>query len=154
MIDRVYTAAEGREIVRTGRLPRAHRSPAAPPSDMVRLKPTETEQCIALAEWLRLMRSIGRLKARFCHIANERQGELARIHAWRMGVESGAPDYLFCLPGGLGGVIEMKAEGGRLSKEQREWRDDLIALGWKWEQREDIEGVQQVLTEWGVYVDR
>lgn len=111
----------------------------------------EREMTIALAEWLRLMTDTGRLRCRWTHVANERRDRVEAILAWRMGVSSGVPDLVFFLPGGQGGAIELKAEGGRLSEAQREWRDALRELGWKWALCESIEEVEVILREWGVF---
>lgn len=148
MTDRILSTADGRIALATGKIPGEKRA------DEPKAKPVqhEREMTIALAEWLRLMRKIGRLKCRFTHLANERQGVIESILAYKMGQESGAPDLVFFLPNGRGAAIELKRPDGKgsLSREQKEWRDDLLALGWLWAQENDIEGVEARLIEWEV----
>lgn len=111
----------------------------------------ERELTVAVVEWLRLMGQLGRLAGRWTHIANERRDRIEAVLAWRMGVEAGAPDFVFFLPDGQGATIELKRPDGKgtLSAAQREWRDDLLALGWRWALCSSIEEVESALLEWG-----
>lgn len=66
------------------------------------------------------------------HVTNE--GRRSIQHAMslkRQGMKPGVPDI--CLPVSRGRYhalyIELKAKGGRLSPEQREWQRDLLAEG-------------------------
>lgn len=139
----IYTVAEARA---------AGILPAAQPKAQDRPIQHERELAIALAEWLRLMRSLGRLRALVFHVGNERSSRQESILAWRMGVEAGVPDLIVCMPGGQGGAIELKRPDGKgqLSKEQRQWRDELRAMGWQWAMALSIEDVEATLTKWGV----
>lgn len=79
-----------------------------------------------------------------------------------MGVLAGTPDLLLwwndsfeydnCVvhlsPGK--GAIELKTEKGRLSPEQKAWRDRFFALGGKWAVCRSYEEVRFTLQEWGV----
>jgi hypothetical protein len=47
------------------------------------------------------------------------QGNLEK----QRGARKGFPDLILIKAGGICGLLEIKAEGGSLSKEQREWRD-------------------------------
>ncbi|QRN55916.1 VRR-NUC domain-containing protein [Dyella caseinilytica] len=65
----------------------------------------------------------------------EQRAKSTAVKLKAMGVKSGVPDLELPVPrGGFHGLyIEMKrTEGGRLSKEQREWRDHLTASGYEW----------------------
>lgn len=62
-------------------------------------------------------------------------GHRARATAGRLkaeGVRRGVPDYLFPVRKGehVGLAIELKADGGRASPEQREWIAHLQGQGW------------------------
>jgi hypothetical protein len=76
-----------------------------------------------------------RCELEFWHTENERNCTGAQAaNRKRMGVSKGIPD-LFILdpyadgPGSINIAMEIKAPGGRLSKEQRAWRDRLEAAG-------------------------
>ena len=84
------------------------------------------------------------------HVANERQcdprmGKKLRL----MGVRRGVPDL--CLPVARGvyhGLyIEMKAESGSLTEEQKWWRDQLIKQKFFWSLCRGWESAAQIL-EW------
>lgn len=77
---------------------------------------------------------------------DERTG--ARLKA--MGLKPGWPDFLFVLPGGRLGGIEIKAEAGRLSSARREWRADALAQGARWAECRTLGGVRETLRAWGV----
>jgi hypothetical protein len=140
----VYTREEARAL---GILP--PKPAAAKPREQ-----SEREMTIALAEWLRLMRTTGRLLARWTHVANERRDRVEAILAHRMGVEAGCPDLVFFLRDGRGAAIEMKIPGGKLSREQKEWMRDLLALGWLWARCESIEEVEAHLVKWGALLPK
>ncbi len=91
---------------------------------------SESHHQILVANLLR------RLGLRFCAVPN---GGHRAIHEAKVlraeGVCPGVPDLLIFdhpeVGGYVGAAIEMKrADGGRVSLEQREWIDALRALGW------------------------
>lgn len=53
----------------------------------------------------------------------------ARERAKAMGVRRGVPDFVFVFPDGVTRWIELKAPGGSLTPEQREFRDRFAPLG-------------------------
>lgn len=87
-------------------------------------------------EQVALARSLDKARLRWCHVPNggkrdARTAELMRAS----GVKSGVPDVLvFDPPPALdkarGVALELKARGGALGPEQREWLSALGALGW------------------------
>lgn len=99
----------------------------------VRLYPTEEEEQTAVMHWAAM--AAGRwpeLRLLF-HIPNggkRSKSEAARFRA--AGVRSGVPDlFLPCSRGGYHGLwIEMKAMGGRVSREQEQWHKDLLEQGY------------------------
>lgn len=103
---------------------------------------TESNEQKQLIQWCRLD---SRFQYLF-HIPNESvggQGWLIRNR--QMGVKPGVPDLFYPIPlnGYHGLFIEMKADKGRLSKEQKRWFDVLTTLGYKcvvahgWEEARD-----------------
>ena len=80
--------------------------------------PSEDQEQIAVVDWCTAMR------IPVAHIPNEgnrspQRGALMK----RMGLQKGFPDLFVPLPrGGFHGLfIEMKAQGGKTTKEQEEW---------------------------------
>lgn len=77
-----------------------------------------------------------RLGLRFCAVPNGGHRAMHEAKVLRAeGVSPGVPDLLiFDAPeagGYVGAAIEMKrADGGKVSAEQREWIDALLARGW------------------------
>lgn len=100
--------------------------------------------------------------ARFYHVPNgeDRKEETRKLLAG-MGVKPGVFDIHIEWPGGHG-YIELKAEQARktkapyrpgekaLSPEQKEFRDDCIALGIPWAVCHHTDEISQVLKDWGV----
>jgi hypothetical protein len=94
---------------------------------------SEHSEQIVVARWLR------KRGVRFIHVPNGmfRTGREAAILK-AMGVEAGVPDFLifdapFCgqEPALVGTALEMKrARGGRLSKKQKKWLEELNKRGW------------------------
>lgn len=99
----------------------------------VRLYPTEEEEQTVVMHWAAM--AAGRwpeLRLLF-HIPNggkRSKSEAVRFRA--AGVRSGVPDlFLPCARGGYHGLwIEMKAMGGRVSREQEKWRKELLEQGY------------------------
>lgn len=99
----------------------------------VRLYPTEEEEQTVVMNWAAM--AAGRwpeLRLLF-HIPNggkRSKSEAVRFRA--AGVRSGVPDlFLPCSRGGFHGLwIEMKAIGGRVSREQEQWRKELMEQGY------------------------
>ena len=99
----------------------------------VRLYPTEEQEQTVVMHWAAM--ASGRwpeLRLLF-HIPNggkRSKSEAVRFRA--AGVRSGVPDlFLPCSRGGYHGLwIEMKAVGGRVSREQEQWRKDLLEQGY------------------------
>lgn len=99
----------------------------------VRLYPTEEEEQTAVMHWAAM--AAGRwpeLRLLF-HIPNggkRSKSEAVRFRA--AGVRSGVPDlFLPCSRGGFHGLwVEMKAIGGRVSREQEQWHKELMEQGY------------------------
>lgn len=97
-------------------------------------EPSEDEEQIALFEWAALNMGKYPALALMFHIPNG--GGRSRAEAGRfkaMGVKAGVPDIFLPQPcGGFHGLfIELKrAHGGRVSREQQDWIDDLNARGY------------------------
>lgn len=73
--------------------------------------------------------------ARLFHVPNGgARNKVAGAKLKAEGVRRGVPDYLWPLRSGVGDVglaIELKAAGGRLEPEQREWIAHLSGQGWR-----------------------
>lgn len=68
----------------------------------------------------------------------------------RMGTLRGVPDLQFLLPGKPAHFIELKAEGGYQSPEQKGFQILAEERGCKYAVCRSVEDVQQTLQEWGV----
>lgn len=104
----------------------------------------------AILSWLRLVLPKGSIVA---HVANQvdASGEnVARAvaKAKELGLHVGFPDLVVIAPEGVG-FIEIKAEGGSLSKDQRETLDALKALGANIGVCRSIEDARETLARWG-----
>jgi len=139
---RLVIPINGHELLHWGSetLPRVGYS--VPSIKMAGKKMTESNEQKQLIQWCRLD---SRFQYLF-HIPNESvggQGWLIRNR--QMGVKPGVPDLFYPIPlnGYHGLFIEMKADKGRLSKEQKRWFDVLTTLGYKcvvahgWEEARD-----------------
>lgn len=69
-----------------------------------------------------------------------------------MGLKRGWPDIILCLPGGILGAIELKAEKGRLSPDQIAFRNALEASGGRFSLCRTLDEVEACLRAWGVNV--
>lgn len=99
----------------------------------VRLYPTEEQEQTVVMHWAAMMAGRWPELGLLFHIPNggkRLKTEAARFRA--AGVRSGVPDlFLPCGRGGYHGLwIEMKAIGGRVSREQEQWRKDLLEQGY------------------------
>lgn len=106
----------------------ANRLEARDVAEILASRGTETQHQIAVVEYLE------RIGATFCHVPNGgRRSKAEAANLKRAGVRRGVQDLLVF---GIVGrnlprvAIEMKADGGRVSADQRKWRDDLLKLGW------------------------
>lgn len=68
----------------------------------------------------------------------------------RMGLKPGWPDFILVLSGGIAAFIELKADGGRLSLDQRAHELASQKLGAKWAECHTLAEVEAVLDMWGV----
>lgn len=105
---------------------------------------------MAVLNWLRLVLPKGSIVA---HIPNEvalsgRDASVAVAKAKGLGLVVGFPDLIVVSPDGVG-FIEIKAEGGSLSKDQRETLDALKALGANIGVCRSIEDARETLARWG-----
>lgn len=67
-----------------------------------------------------------------------------------MGLRKGVADLCLVLPGGGAGFLELKSKTGSLSKDQRDFRDAVVAAGARYAQCRTLDDVQAALTAWGV----
>lgn len=89
--------------------------------------PSEHRIQVALIDYLKLALR-PELEARAVPNGEKRHIAVAsRLKA--EGVRRGTPDIFICLPSGKIAWLEMKAKGGSLSPEQKEFRDKVTALG-------------------------
>jgi hypothetical protein len=72
----------------------------------------------------------------------------ARMKA--MGIVAGVSDMVFLLPSGLSCFMEVKAPKGRLTPEQKVFRDRVEANGAQWAMVRTIDEALLKLKEWGI----
>lgn len=65
-----------------------------------------------------------------------------------MGVLAGVPDWTIILPNGQAAFIELKADGGRMSDAQLDFRERVLALRCGYEVCASIDDVERTLTDW------
>lgn len=82
--------------------------------------------------------------------AGEARDERTGAKLKAMGLKPGWPDFLFVLPGGRLGAIEVKTEAGRLSDTQKRWATDARGAGAAWAECRTVGGVREALRGWGV----
>lgn len=70
------------------------------------------------------------------------------------GVRRGVPDLCFVLSGGTAAFLEMKAPGGSLTPEQKQFRDAAEAAGAWWATAKSLEEAWDILARWGVLPGR
>lgn len=91
------------------------------------LRPSEDDEQIAVIEYCEMMHIDA------VHIPNEGKRSVSyAVRMKRMGLRSGFPDLLFPYPrmGYHGLYIEMKAQGGKLTADQKKWLAKLNARGY------------------------
>ena len=92
-----------------------------------KIKRSEDEEQIAVCQWLTF------LGVDFIHVPNEGKRSLATARKLKaMGMKKGFPDlFIFAVRGKYHGLaIEMKVEGGRPTREQRDWLNRLHRQGY------------------------
>ncbi len=120
--------------------------------DALKLLPTEEQEQMKLFAWVDFELRTGRGDPMLCmlfHVPNggkRGKAEAARFKA--QGVKSGVPDL--CLPvprGGYHGLyIELKRlAGGTVSREQKEWIENLRRLGYRAEVCKGWEAAAEVI---------
>lgn len=68
-----------------------------------------------------------------------------------LGVRQGVHDLVFILPpSGAIRSLELKAEGGRLTSEQRRFGADIEAAGGEWAWADNLDDALAILEGWGV----
>jgi hypothetical protein len=108
---------------------------------------------IELAERLRGWSLDGRLNAVWTHPANEvgggtKNAALRYTLAKALGMIPGTPDFLFIGP--TSAVIEMKAPGGSLSDNQKDFRDWCAMRGVNHAVCRSADDAEAKLREWGI----
>lgn len=92
------------------------------------MNPTEDQIQRACAQWLDVQMGFGRLRYTAIPLGEYRaKATAARLKG--LGCRAGAPDLVIALGNGTVLWAEVKAEGGRLSPEQKGWRDWLTGHG-------------------------
>ena len=86
----------------------------------------ETKECIKFATKLKQLTIAGKLPCVWFHVSNENPSKVRHFY-WSkiqkaMGLIKGAPDYAFAWEGGMG-FIEMKSSAGRLSVQQKIFKE-------------------------------
>ena len=116
---------------------------------------------IEVANFLRAATLEGRLLATWTHIPNEvagvrtgdkvalRRATRAYSKAKSMGMITGVPDFVFVWADG-GGWIELKAESGRLSPSQKDYKEWATATCSRYAVCRTLDDVVEKLLEWGV----
>ena len=87
------------------------------------------------------------------HPANgEKRNIVTAVRLKRMGVHPGVADLAFVLPDGRHGrpaFMEIKSAKGRLSPDQKSFRDRCAAIGVPYALVKSLDDAQQVLRHWG-----
>lgn len=97
------------------------------------MRQLEAEHQTALFQWAELMAGVYPELAWMFHVPNG--GKRDRVTAARLkaeGVKAGVPDIVLPVPRGKyhGLWIELKTDGGKPSKDQRDWMDYLNSMGY------------------------
>lgn len=111
---------------------------------------SEHQLQIAVSQMLKLFATPGVI---YYHVPNgglRNKREAAKLKAY--GLRAGVPDFAFVLPPlGQSAYLELKAPKGRLSPEQKTFRDEAIAAGAKWNCADSPELACDILYSWGVF---
>lgn len=67
----------------------------------------------------------------------------------RMGVRRGVADICLVLPDGRAGFLEIKTDSGRLSPDQKAFRDDCERSGARYAVVRSVDEAEQILRSWG-----
>ena len=111
-------------------------------------QPSEYQLHVAVVDTVRRFIQPGWL---FTHIASgEKRDPVTAGRLKRMGVVPGFPDLAFFGPNGQVCWIELKARGGRLSKEQAEIASHLVAAGHGYLLSADYRDIVETLKGWGI----
>lgn len=78
----------------------------------------------------------------------ERRDILTAVKLKRMGVQPGVPDFALVLPSGRAAFIEVKREGGKLSREQLVFRGSCMGVGAFHAVARSVEDAEEILREW------
>lgn len=118
----------------------------------------EDRLSVEVATMLRVATTEGRLSATWTHVPHEAagKGKFAAIYmakAKAMGLIKGSADFVFVWPNG-GGWIELKTDSGRLTPEQKTFREWCKAAGSHHATCRTLEEVEAKLIEWGVLTKR
>jgi hypothetical protein len=92
--------------------------------------PSEYSECIALVEYLHLLKRMKKIKA-YTHIPNETYTTSwnAKRKNVAMGVESGFPDYVVVTNNKVLFIEMKKRKGGVVSDNQNFWLESLNSVG-------------------------
>ncbi|KAK0332697.1 hypothetical protein LTR94_023850 [Friedmanniomyces endolithicus] len=82
--------------------------------------------------------------------AGEARDEITGGKLKAMGLKRGWPDIILCCPDGVLGAIELKAEGGKLSADQKLFAETLEASRGRFALCRSLEDVEAALKAWSV----
>ncbi len=77
-----------------------------------------------------------------------RKAMILRQNRILMGAESGFPDMVMYDAQSLPGFIEVKTATGKLSPEQKKFRDFALAAGWRWVMVRSLDQLGEALADW------
>jgi len=97
---------------------------------MAELIPTEDEECLALVDYLELLKSMGKIVV-FTHTANETYTKSwnQKIRNKRQGVRSGIQDYIIITPNNVLFLEMKRLKGSTTSQAQKDWYEAVNATG-------------------------
>ncbi len=99
---------------------------------------------MAIVEYLRLRKQL------FYYVPNASAGPVWwRAKLKRLGLLAGVPDIALILPSGQAAYMEVKTPTGRLSDDQKAFRDAAIGLGALWAEVRSVNDAATVLELWG-----
>lgn len=108
-----------------------------------------TEEALqrSIMDWLAVILPAGWFAM---HVPNKPRSAVQGAKEKAMGARKGWPDLQLVGPHATMHFLEVKAEGGRLSPEQRGIHDRLRALGFRVAVVRSLDDVTDTLNEWGV----